>query len=97
MTKVEDIVKSYLVTNGYDGLYNDMGECGCTFEDFAPCEGDFSECQPGHKFDCARCKNSPANDGDCEEPGEFEDTFIICENKNACAPFHFEPIEEVAL
>ena len=92
--KGEDIVKSYLVANGYDGLYNDMGECACTIDNFAPCEGVCSECKPGYKFDCGSCKNSPANNGGCEVPGEFEDTFIVCKDKNVCRPLHFEPKEE---
>jgi len=92
--KVEDIVKSYLMCSGYDGLFNDGGGCGCTLDDFAPCEGVCTECEPGYKFDCGNCKNSPANGGSCDAPGEFEDTFIVCKDKNTCAPFRFDSKEE---
>ena len=39
MTKtVREIVREYLVANGYDGLCND--ECGCDLDDFMPCDPD---------------------------------------------------------
>ncbi len=34
---VKQIVREYLMANGYDGLFNENGECGCDFEDFMPC------------------------------------------------------------
>jgi hypothetical protein len=49
---IADIVKEYLVQNGYDGLCNDAGECGCLVEDLFPCcEADI-HCEPGHKAPC---------------------------------------------
>ncbi|MDD3493746.1 MAG: hypothetical protein PHZ19_09660 [Candidatus Thermoplasmatota archaeon] len=35
---VADIVRQWLLSNGYDGLYCDWGEgCGCGVDDLAPC------------------------------------------------------------
>ncbi len=41
---VRDMVKDWLVCNGYDGLWCDMGSdaCGCGLEDLFPC-GEVSE------------------------------------------------------
>ena len=51
---VREIIKTYLVEHGYDGLYAE--ECGCALDDLIPC-GDYAgDCQPGYKVRC-----------DCEE------------------------------
>ena len=47
MPDVLDIVKQYLIDNGYDGLYAD--ECGCFVDDLAPCCDYFGHCDPGYK------------------------------------------------
>ena len=46
---VEQIVREYLETNGYDGLFNENGECGCDLEDFMPCGFQETLCVAGHK------------------------------------------------
>ena len=49
MATVREIVREYLVANGYDGLWND--DCGCPLDDFMPCDPDWKfigDCQPGH-------------------------------------------------
>ena len=52
---VKEIVKQYLEQNGYDGLYHEDLECGCSLDDFAPC-GDMSEhCEIGYTNACATC------------------------------------------
>ena len=47
---VREIVESYLLREGYDGLSN--GECGCYLGDLIPCEGMcpnvLDECMAGH-------------------------------------------------
>lgn len=43
------IVEGWLRINGYDGLYNWSGECGCVLGDLQPCGADFSQCKPGYK------------------------------------------------
>ena len=49
---VLEIIKEYLVQNGYDGLYNTAGECACLIEDLAPCSESCSDCEPGYKGPC---------------------------------------------
>jgi hypothetical protein len=49
---VLEIIKKYLLDNGYDGLWNKDGECGCEINDLQPCGGDFSSCKPGFKILC---------------------------------------------
>jgi len=49
---VKDIVKKYLVSHGYDGLFSPVCECGCDLgEDFMACDGPCDECKPGYKID----------------------------------------------
>lgn len=43
-----DIVKKYLIENGYDGLYTDG--CGCLVDDLMPCDCDCSYCEAGYKL-----------------------------------------------
>jgi len=62
-----EIVKKYLEENGYDGLYC-HGECGCLLDDLAPCDSDFTSCEPGYKHENA------------EYQGELVD-WIISSNK----------------
>lgn len=49
---IQEIVKGYLIAHGYDGLFNDGGECSCELADLCPCPSDFeniAHCQPGYK------------------------------------------------
>ena len=41
---VNDIVKTWLKENGFDGLCNE--DCGCSLDDFAPCGGPYGDCKP---------------------------------------------------
>ena len=54
---IKDIIKKYLVDNGYDGLCNE--ECGCGIAEMPACCGPFDECQPAYKVQdkCPECKN----------------------------------------
>lgn len=48
MITAKDIVEKYLNDNGYDGLWNDEGPCGC--DGSAPCgDGPYPECCAAHK------------------------------------------------
>ena len=49
MAKVIEIVKSYLVANGFDGLVQVDAECGCLCDDLAPCQSDYGQCEPGYR------------------------------------------------
>jgi len=46
---VKQIVLQYLKDNGYDGLANDNGECGCDLEDLMPCGFQDTFCVAAHK------------------------------------------------
>lgn len=46
---VNDIVKEWLITNGYEGLYNGSEYCGCDIEDLNACGGPMGGCQPAYK------------------------------------------------
>jgi len=53
MMAIRDIIKQWLKDNGYDGLVDEPGECGCTLDDFMPCcEGWMLDCEPGYKRPC---------------------------------------------
>ena len=44
--EVKDIVKEYLIANGYTGLVGD--ECGCDLDDLFTCCDFGKDCKPGH-------------------------------------------------
>jgi len=48
---VKEILIEWLKSKGHDGLFNEDAGCGCGFDDFIPCGGDWglSDCQPGKK------------------------------------------------
>ena len=65
MVSVKEIVSSYLIVNGYDGLFDGDG-CGCEAGDLFPC-GYMNDCKAGYKVVC---------NGGC---GEY--SFCITETK----------------
>ena len=47
----KQIVATWLKENGYDGLYDEDGECGCwAGDELMPCEGFAEHCMPGYKI-----------------------------------------------
>ena len=53
--KARDLLSKSLGDQGFDGLFNGDGECGCEISDLAPCEClNLDECEPGHRTPC-RC------------------------------------------
>jgi hypothetical protein len=67
----KDIVEAYLKEHGFDGLFNDWGECGCELGDLFPCCESISDCQPGYKhpsveFDYMIRPDKP-KDNQCEK------------------------------
>jgi hypothetical protein len=51
MKTVEEIIKEYLKANGFDGLFNEEGECACEINDLATCGCIFMDCEPGYRAD----------------------------------------------
>lgn len=46
------IVRKYLEDNGFDGLFDEDGECACKNDDLFPCDGSSFNCKPGYKQPC---------------------------------------------
>ena len=75
MANLKEIAREYLEISGYDGLWNDMAECGCELDDLMPCDEPSPNCEPGYKVKCVpeECPNG----GGCEfhiGPKETEGT-----------------------
>lgn len=65
----KQIVKDYLIENGYDGLCGD--ECSCEIDDLMAC-GEFgSDCVPGWNAVCKGCE-------------EFGDKCIVADPEKKC-------------
>jgi hypothetical protein len=63
MKSVINIVTEYLKANGFDGLWSEYGECGCSIADLMECESEgIDACLPGYKVPC----KGGVCDGDCE-------------------------------
>ena len=68
---VAQIVRKYLEENGYDGLCGGLGNsCGCGLDDFMPCDGDCSDCEPAYKHLCPGADKCPDADT-CESGGSL--------------------------
>ena len=46
---IKEIIKVWLQENGYDGLVDQDGECGCEIADLMPCDEPSPYCMAGHK------------------------------------------------
>ena len=59
---VKEMVRRYLINNGYDGLVHSDGDCTCVLDDFMHCDGDcVTECVAGHAiFNDKFCINGSA-------------------------------------
>lgn len=71
---VKEIIEEYLKKNGYDGLYNADGNCGCCLDDLCPCgiEG-IENCKVGYKR-----PYNPETDEDIDETD-----WVITEKKES--------------
>lgn len=49
---LQQLVKDALMRGGYDGLYNEAGDCACEATDLAPCSRPSLECRPGYRAPC---------------------------------------------
>lgn len=55
-----DLLKAALRDRGFDGLFNEYGECACELNDLNPCGECYSHCIAGYKQPC-----------DCGEDHDF--------------------------
>jgi len=51
--------------DGYGGLCNRDGECGCGVEDLQPCGDAFRDCALAYRWECEGCKIGESTRG-CE-------------------------------
>lgn len=49
---VSDIVRDWLLSHGYDGLFSNEGECACLANDLFPCGYTPRDCEAGYKMPC---------------------------------------------
>jgi hypothetical protein len=69
---VIEIVKAYLMANGYDGLCNPLDdECGCGFDDICDIPGKCVPawkhiCSDGGELFCLKKPGEPCDNEDCE-------------------------------
>ena len=49
---IHRIVREYLKANGFDGLMEEDGECGCDLAGLMPCDETPTKCRAGYKIPC---------------------------------------------
>ncbi len=47
-----EIIKEWLLANGYDGLFHADTECGCGMDDLMPCDQPSLDCMAGIRKIC---------------------------------------------
>ncbi len=47
-----NLIQAKLIEDGFDGLYNENGECACKHDDLEPCGHIESECYAGYLAPC---------------------------------------------
>ena len=59
---IESITRSWLSINGYDGLCDTEGRCGCYFKE-SPNRCRYTmQCQPAYKHECEHCIDKCVNE-----------------------------------
>jgi len=69
--KVKKIISQWLISEGFDGLYNTGLECACGLENLIPCESDPSECLPGYRNPCD-IEHCGYEESGCDDPGGYD-------------------------
>ena len=79
MPSVREIVREYLVNNGYDGLVDDdtWDSCGCGLDDLNACDGPCFQCQPAYHIAWDTCPFRKEDDCDCDV-ARYEDDCFGC-------------------
>ena len=65
---VEQLLKEKLEEEGFDGLFNFGGECGCAIDDLVPCENLCLDCEFAYRWNCNGCEKKDT----CELQYEVE-------------------------
>jgi len=62
---VREIVEKWLKENKFNGLWNDLSECGCEIGYLMPCSNEgIDGCEAGYKVDCTtECDHEGAEEG----------------------------------
>lgn len=73
--QMKDIIKDFLIKNGFDGLLNNDLDCGCELDDLLPCDWHCGDCIPGYKT---------MEDGECVivEEKPKRDNEVVCSHVN---------------
>lgn len=92
--EVIEVIKEYAKANGYDGLVGN--ECGCSFEDLAPCGGDCSACSFGYVCPCETCEPEFKENCNAFNAGDFDDMVLPekCEMRLRTEQRKADPVEE---
>jgi hypothetical protein len=86
---IERMTRKYLVTHGYQGLFNADAGCGCNFKDLFACQQPSEGCAAAYLYECSKCKHGPSHDGDCEINTD-ESSYMMCTGKDLCRPEYVE-------
>ena len=71
---VREIIEEYLKAHGFDGLYNNNGQCACEIGDLSPCyENSEMECEPGYMHHCKSCAKAGTVDPNSDEICDIDD------------------------
>ena len=70
---VREIIKQYLDTNGFDGLYSADGECACLKDELCLCDENCMGCLPGYETPC-NCGEHDWHISASKEPWERGET-----------------------
>jgi len=49
-----NMVSEWLIERGFDGLFNEAGNCGCDLGDLMPCGCPSPTCEAGYKVQCPK-------------------------------------------
>lgn len=60
---IMELIKKFAKENGYTGLYNHEGECGCSLSEHHPCDNMCDDCEFGYVTECINCDVKDSKDG----------------------------------
>ena len=82
---IREIIREYLVANGYEGLVNADAECGCDLEDLMACSEPGVTCKAAYRYDCTKCDlHSEEYNSDCPMGGNHDYAYVMSEYRDFC-------------